>query len=167
MARLSDRRDLTEGVIWRQLLVFFIPTALGGIFQQFYHVIDAVIVGKFLGTGALAAVGGSATNCWFLMLTIRELLYNAAKFSDGKQITFTITKTERSVLFIVEDIGPGIPLSYQQKMYEFFSKEDDLSEGLGLGLPLARRHAINLGGDLTLDSSYTQGCRFMVTMPAS
>ena len=107
------------------------------------------------------------TNCWFLMLTIRELLYNAAKFSDGKQITFTITKTERSVLFIVEDIGPGIPLSYQQKMYEFFSKEDDLSEGLGLGLPLARRHAINLGGDLTLDSSYTQGCRFVVTMPAS
>ncbi len=68
MARLSDRRDLTEGVIWRQLLVFFIPTALGGIFQQFYHVIDAVIVGKFLGTGALAAVGGSATNCWFLIL---------------------------------------------------------------------------------------------------
>ena len=68
MARLSDRKDLTEGVIWRQILVFFIPTALGGIFQQLYHVIDAVIVGKFLGTHALAAVGGSATNFWFLIL---------------------------------------------------------------------------------------------------
>ena len=107
------------------------------------------------------------TNCWFLMLTIRELLYNAAKFSDGKHITITVSQSDGGVHFTIEDVGPGMPPAYQQKMYEFFSKEDDLSEGLGLGLPLARRHAINLGGDLTLDSSYTQGCRFVVTMPAS
>ena len=50
-------------------------------------------------------------------------------------------------------------------MFKFFTKVDDLSEGLGLGLPLAKRHAINLGGDLTLDDNYHDGCRFIIELP--
>lgn len=52
--------DLTQGVIWKQLLLFLLPIAVGTLFQQFYNTADAIIVGQFVGSEALAAVGGSA-----------------------------------------------------------------------------------------------------------
>ena len=60
MAREAKNYDLTEGVIWKKLLQFFFPILFGTLFQQFYNTVDAIIVGKFVGTTALAAVGGSA-----------------------------------------------------------------------------------------------------------
>lgn len=50
---------ITEGVIWKQLLLFFFPILFGTFFQQLYNTTDAVIVGNFVGKEALAAVGGS------------------------------------------------------------------------------------------------------------
>lgn len=50
---------ITEGVIWKQLLLFFFPILFGTFFQQLYNTVDAMIVGKFVGTEALAAVGGT------------------------------------------------------------------------------------------------------------
>lgn len=52
-------QSITEGVIWKQLLAFFFPILLGSFFQQLYNTADAIIVGKFVGKEALAAVGGS------------------------------------------------------------------------------------------------------------
>lgn len=51
---------ITEGVIWKQLLLFFFPIVIGTLFQQLYNTADAVIVGRFVGKAALASVGGSA-----------------------------------------------------------------------------------------------------------
>lgn len=51
---------ITEGVIWKQLLLFFFPILFGTFFQQLYNTVDAIIVGRFVGTDALAAVGGPA-----------------------------------------------------------------------------------------------------------
>ena len=60
---MSKTRDpingITEGVIWKQLLLFFFPIVLGTFFQQLYNTADAIIVGKFVGKEALAAVGGT------------------------------------------------------------------------------------------------------------
>lgn len=53
--------QIIEGVIWKQLLLFFFPIVLGTFFQQFYNTIDTVIVGRFVGKAALASVGGSAS----------------------------------------------------------------------------------------------------------
>lgn len=53
---------ITEGVIWKQLLLFFFPILLGTFFQQLYNTADAIIVGKFVGKEALAAVGGATGN---------------------------------------------------------------------------------------------------------
>ncbi len=50
--------QITEGVIWKQLLLFFFPILFGTFFQQLYNTADAVIVGRFVGKEALAAVGG-------------------------------------------------------------------------------------------------------------
>lgn len=51
--------DLTEGVIWKKLLLFALPVFLGNLFQQFYNAFDAWTVGNFLGDAALAAVSSS------------------------------------------------------------------------------------------------------------
>ena len=50
---------ITDGVIWKQLLLFFFPILLGTFFQQLYNTADAIIVGQFVGKEALAAVGGA------------------------------------------------------------------------------------------------------------
>lgn len=57
----SAGMDLTEGTIWKKLLLFFLPLAASTLFQQLYNAVDAVIVGRYVGTEALAAVGGSAS----------------------------------------------------------------------------------------------------------
>ena len=53
--------QITEGVIWKQLLIFFFPIVFGTFFQQIYNTADTVVVGRFVGKEALAAVGGSAS----------------------------------------------------------------------------------------------------------
>ena len=105
------------------------------------------------------------TNRLYLMRSIREILYNSAKYSDGNHISLRVTLTASTVRFIFEDTGPGIDKAYHKMIYEPFTKINDLSEGLGLGLPLSKRHIINLGGELTLDETYTEGCRFIIELP--
>ena len=53
--------QITEGVIWKQLLLFFFPIVFGTFFQQIYNTADTIVVGRFVGKQALAAVGGSAS----------------------------------------------------------------------------------------------------------
>jgi len=55
----GGNRGIIEGTIWKQLLLFFFPILFGAFFQQLYNTVDAVIVGRFVGTNELAAVGGS------------------------------------------------------------------------------------------------------------
>ncbi len=59
---------ITEGAIFKQLLVFFFPVLLGTLFQQLYNTVDAVIVGRFVGKTALAAVGGSSAHILNLII---------------------------------------------------------------------------------------------------
>ena len=105
------------------------------------------------------------TNHIYLMRTLRELLYNAAKYSDGQHIKLSITDTDNTVSYTVEDVGPGLPDDKKELLFEPFTREGDLSEGLGLGLPLAKRHAKSLGGNLVFDTDYHQGCRVTLELP--
>lgn len=57
---MKQTNSITEGVIWKQLLLFFFPIVLGTFFQQLYNTADTVVVGRFVGKEALASVGGSA-----------------------------------------------------------------------------------------------------------
>ena len=59
MSQNTAARNITEGVIWKQLLSFFFPILLGTFFQQMYNTVDTIIVGRFVGTQALAAVGAT------------------------------------------------------------------------------------------------------------
>ena len=59
MAEQNPDRRITEGVIWKQIMIFFFPILLGAFFQQMYFTVDTIIVGRFVGTQALAAVGST------------------------------------------------------------------------------------------------------------
>ncbi len=63
--------DLTEGNIMKKLLKFAFPIILGNMLQQLYNVADTLIVGRFLGENALAAVGSSYT----LMVFVTSIIY--------------------------------------------------------------------------------------------
>lgn len=105
------------------------------------------------------------TSRLYLIRSVRELLFNAAKYSDGQNVSLSIVDTESTIWFIFEDTGPGIAFEDRDRLFELFTKVNDLSEGLGIGLALAKRHINNLGGKLILDTSYTDGCRIIIEMP--
>ena len=66
--KIAASRDLTQGSIWKKLILFFLPIAASTWFQQLYNAVDAIIVGRFVGTEALAAVGGSAATLTNLVI---------------------------------------------------------------------------------------------------
>ena len=105
------------------------------------------------------------TNHFFLLRTIRELLANAVKYSDGQHSRLYVTETETTVRFIVEDEGPGLPEELLDLTLKPLVEMDDQLERSGLGLPMAYRHAKGLGGSLIHDTSYLNGCRFILEMP--
>ena len=105
------------------------------------------------------------SNYHYLLLSIRELLVNAVNYSTGGYVWLRVTEHLSKIRFIVQDEGPGIPEEESDRMFEMFSKSNDLSEGLGLGLALTMRHIRNLGGDIFHDKSYKEGCRMIIELP--
>lgn len=89
---------ITEGVIWKQLLAFFFPILLGTFFQQLYNTADAIIVGKFVGKEALAAVGGSTSTLVNLLVGFFVGLSSGATViisqfygaRDGKNVSLAV-----------------------------------------------------------------------------
>jgi putative MATE family efflux protein len=73
-----ENNQITQGVIWKQLLIFFFPIAAGTFFQQLYNTADAIIVGRFVGKEALASVGGSAFVLSMLIIQLFNGLANGA-----------------------------------------------------------------------------------------
>lgn len=57
----EKENGILEGVIWKQLLLFFFPILIGTFFQQLYNTVDTMIVGQFAGKEALSSVGGSSS----------------------------------------------------------------------------------------------------------
>lgn len=76
------KKDLTQGNVTRTMLVFAGPMILGNLLQQFYNIADTLIVGHYLGAGALAAVGSAYTLMTFLTsILIGLCMGSAAVFS--------------------------------------------------------------------------------------
>ena len=68
MSNRNEGKDLTTGVVWKRLLLFFLPIAAGTCIQQLYNTVDGLIVGRFVGTAALASVGGSSAQIINLLI---------------------------------------------------------------------------------------------------
>ena len=103
-----------------------------------------------------------------LLKVLSELLHNANKYTQEGSITIScIQPDSQSVCFMVSDTGPGIAEEQHEHVFSQFTKLDDFSEGLGMGLTLCRKLAGLLGGHITLDAAYTKGARFVLTLPVS
>jgi signal transduction histidine kinase len=114
------------------------------------HVTDAVTVN---------------TNRHHLLIVLTELLFNALHFTREGSVTMRIDATDDAMLFTVEDTGPGIPADKADFIFEKFTKLDMFTDRLGLGLFLCRRVVMLMGGTLKLDTEYTNGSRFVVSLP--
>ena len=84
----SVQNDMTVGSPMKMILSFTFPIFLGNVFQQFYNMADAVIVGKFVGTKALAAVGSTGTIMFLIYgfvvgMTAGFTVLTAQKFGAG------------------------------------------------------------------------------------
>jgi signal transduction histidine kinase len=107
------------------------------------------------------------TNTQFLEFSLEELLNNAVRYSDQQHVSLHVERFGEYIHFVVQDTGKGIAEADQENIFKFFTKVDDFSEGLGLGLPLTKRHAETLGGSLILDKSYKEGSRFIFKLPVA
>ncbi len=73
-------RDMTQGSVMRSMLLFAVPMILGNLLQQCYNIADTLIVGKYLGQNALAAVGSSFTLMTFLTSILLGLCMGSGTF---------------------------------------------------------------------------------------
>lgn len=104
------------------------------------------------------------TNKLYAIRTLAQLLENAVKFTPEGSITLRVETTEKTVLFTVEDTGIGIPTDQAEHIFDEFVQLNNFSIGTGIGLSVARSLARRMGGDLWLDTSYSQGSRFVLEL---
>lgn len=107
------------------------------------------------------------TNPTRLSQVLFHLLKNATKFTQEGHITlgWHTDKEQQHILFVVTDTGIGIPKEKQEFVFERFAKVDSFVQGTGLGLSISRICAQKMGGSLIIDPEYTDGCRFILTLP--
>lgn len=107
-------KDLTKGNITQTLLFFAVPMILGNLLQQFYNITDTVIVGRFIGPDALAAVGSAYTLMTFLTSVIIglcmgcgalfSLYYGAKKINELKEslwVSFWLILAVTLMIYII------------------------------------------------------------------
>ena len=98
------------------------------------------------------------------VLALQQLLDNAKKFTEQGQVTLKISNHEGQACFVVEDTGTSIPVYQAERIFDEFVQLDEYSDGTGIGLSIARSLARRLGGDIVLDTTYTGGARFVMTL---
>ena len=107
------------------------------------------------------------TNKNMLRRILACLMENATKYTSKGYITLGAKTKENLLKLSVEDTGSGIPAEEAEHIFDRFVKLDSFKEGIGLGLPLSRRLAEQLGGNVELDTTYAGGARFIVTLGIS
>lgn len=103
-----------------------------------------------------------------LQQVLINLLINATKFTPQGGIVLKLEKeTDDTVLFTVTDTGCGIPKDRQTNIFQRFEKLNENVQGSGLGLSICQLIIEHIGGQIWIDSEYTEGSRFCFTHPIS
>lgn len=104
------------------------------------------------------------TNKLYAVRALSQILENAAKFTYKGSITLKTESTDNEVRFIVEDTGVGVSADQAEMIFDEFVQLDEFADGTGIGLTVARSIAQRMGGNLWLDTTYSQGSRFVLEL---
>lgn len=125
---------MTEGVIWRQIFLFSIPLILGNLLQQMYNTMDSVIVGNFVGSDALAAVGASSSLLYLLIAfstgaatgagVVVAQLYGAG---DEKKVQDAV-HTALGIAVVLGLILTVVGIAVSPKLLEWMNTPEDIME---------------------------------------
>lgn len=95
-----------------------------------------------------------------------EAAGGAAAVTEKARVVLRVSMaTEQQIAFTVEDTGIGVPPEEAEHIFDEFVQLDDYYDGTGIGLTVARSIARRLGGDIVLDTAYSGGARFVMTLP--
>lgn len=102
-----------------------------------------------------------------LLQVLANLTTNAKKCTEHGSITIALKKqpNDDMISISVSDTGCGIPKEKAQEVFERFSKLDSFRQGTGLGLSICKAFVEELGGKIWVDTTYTEGARFVFTHP--
>ena len=131
--------------------------------QEYKEIVPPTIELQFQST--LSDEFALLTNANMLKRIVSALMENASKYTQEGHIALRADKDDLTLSICVEDTGCGIPEKDAERIFERFVKLDSFKEGIGLGLPLSRKLAEQLGGYVILDTSYKNGARFYVKLP--
>lgn len=128
------QQDLTKGNILKTLLLFAVPMILGNLLQQIYNITDTIIVGRFIGADALAAVGSAYTLMTFLTSVIIGLcmgsgslfsmLYGARQENEMKKsmwVSFWLIAFVTAVIYLIIFAGTDVLLKLLQIPPEIYA----------------------------------------------
>lgn len=107
------------------------------------------------------------THAKYLGLVIKQILDNAIKFTEKGTIVlnYTVDHEKNTFKILITDTGCGIPIEKHEEIFQRFSKLNSFTQGSGLGLYMCRLIATRLDGNVTIDPQYTDGARFIITLP--
>lgn len=108
------------------------------------------------------------TNLRSAVRALTLILGNAHKFAAKERplkIVLRLSVVDDKVEYAVEDNGIGVPQQESEHIFEEFVQLDEFYEGTGIGLTVARSIARRLGGDIVLDTTYSPGARFVLSLP--
>ena len=139
--------DMTSGSIVRHLIMFTIPLLFGNLFQQLYNTVDSLVVGNFVGSEALAAVGSTTS-----IVNMLVLFFNGVSIGAGVVISryfgshndeklHLAVETTIAVTFICGVILTGIGIYIAPFMLELMDTPDDV-------LPCLRNIFRSISADL-------------------
>jgi PAS domain S-box-containing protein len=136
--------------------------------------VEALVVKKgnrlTLDLGEEAALGTMHTDQVKLRQCLLNLISNAAKFTEGGQITLRIRRAANVLTFAVSDSGIGMTPEQLANLFERFAQADASTTrrfgGTGLGLAITRAFCRLLGGDVAVESEAGRGSTFTMTIPA-
>ena len=174
MLELSDASshtviELTDHVLAVQIALSAVK---GSGIEKASHLAFELMLGEGCETVELNTCQSAAIRALSLLLdnarkfTAPAEAYGQQASADEKQRVFLkLRVVDGSVQFIVEDTGIGIPATEAERIFDEFVQLNEYYDGTGIGLTVARSLSRRLGGDIQLDTTYTDGARFVMTLP--
>ena len=165
---ILDMSKIEAGKLDLNPVDFSFDPFMDNIVSMFRH------VAQNKGLDFLYETEGELPDCLFgddirLRQVLTNICGNAVKFTSKGHVKLIVSAGEDWLIFKVEDTGPGIREKDIPGLFKAFEQVDTSRNrnvvGTGLGLPICKSFVTMMGGEITVESKYGQGSRFIITVP--